>query len=100
MLLDWIKREPVRFSAFVEKTLAVVLIYAASYGMKPEIASGVTVAVGAALAWLTASVVVPTVKLSSATIERAAGMNKADIAKVAAVKTEAAEAARPLSERP
>jgi hypothetical protein len=89
MLLEWIKREPVAFSQFASAVTAVVLIFATDFGLKPEAASGIAGMVALGLAWITRAIVVPNSKLSDAAIDRAAGMNKADIAEVAAVKAEA-----------
>jgi hypothetical protein len=89
MLMDWIRREPVKFAAFAQAVAAVLLQVAAEYGLGMETAAGLNVVVALGLGWVTAAVVVPTVKLSDAAIDKAAGMDKAAIAKVAETKAEA-----------
>jgi hypothetical protein len=86
MFLDWIKREPVAFSQFASAATAVLLIFATDFGLTPEAASGIAGMVALGLAWVTRAITVPSVKLSEATLEKAADMTKADIAKVAEAK--------------
>ena len=88
-MLDWIKREPVSFSDFAKAVVSVVLLYAVQNGMGADIASGIVGAVALGLVWFTRAAVVPAVKLSDATLAKAADMTKADIAKVEAVKADA-----------
>jgi hypothetical protein len=87
-MIDWIRREPTSFREFADKVVVVLMIFAAARGVEPATASAIAVAIGALLTWITRAVTVPTVKLSDATIERAAKMTKADIEKVAEKKAE------------
>ena len=90
-MLDLIKREPVKFAGFAQAFIAVLLQIAENFGLERGVSGAMSVTAALGIAWLTAAVVVPTVKLSDSAIEKASNMTKADIAKVEAVKVEAAK---------
>jgi hypothetical protein len=90
-MLDLIKREPAKFAGFVQALVSVLLLLATDYGLSTELAASLGAAIALGLGWFVAAVSVPTVKMTTAAIDRAATMTPGDIAKVAAVKAEAAK---------
>lgn len=94
-MLNLIRREPVKFAGFVQALIAVMLQMAADYGLSSGVAASLNATAALGIAWLTAAVVVPTVKLSDAAIEKATNMTQGDIAKVAATKAEAKAEGKP-----
>lgn len=78
-MLDWIRREPVAFSDFVKATVSILLIYASSSGLAPDLAAGINTAVALGLVWFTRAAVVPSVKLSAETVQAAKATTQADI---------------------
>lgn len=94
-MLDWIRRSPAKFSAFVLAAFAVALDAGRLYGLDPGIATGLNVTLALGLGWFVEAVSVPTVKLSDAQIAKVSAMTPADIAVVAATKAEAKGEVKP-----
>lgn len=88
-MLDLIRREPVKFAGFAQAFIAVLLQVAENFGLEPGVSGAMSVTAALGIAWLTAAVVVPVVKMTDAAIAKAASMTPADIAKVAETKAEA-----------
>lgn len=91
-MLDLIKREPARFGGLVQTAfglLAAIVAVTLPASMEPAARAAIVggiLALGHSASEFVRYAVVPVVKLSEATIEKAAEMTKADIKRVEATK--------------